>query len=83
MLICLRVRRLFCVNPDCVRTTFVEQVPGVAARYARRTAGPERMLTRSTPHVRRRFFDPRQSSAIQVAIASSSRSTARRAGPAH
>lgn len=31
------VRRFFCDNPVCSRVTFVEQIPVVAARYARRT----------------------------------------------
>ena len=33
----LRARRLFCDEPDCVKTTFAEQVPGLTARYARKT----------------------------------------------
>jgi transposase len=33
----LRVRRLFCDDPGCARVTFAEQVPGLAARYARKT----------------------------------------------
>jgi transposase len=36
MLICLRVRRLFCDTTGCARKTLVEQVPGLAARHARR-----------------------------------------------
>ena len=31
------VRRFFCENPKCRRETFVEQIPVVAARYARKT----------------------------------------------
>lgn len=31
------VRRFFCDNPQCPRKTFAEQLPAVAARYARRT----------------------------------------------
>jgi len=31
------VRRFFCDNPQCQRKTFAEQLPAVAARYARRT----------------------------------------------
>ena len=31
------VRRFFCDNSECKRVTFVEQVPSVAARYARKT----------------------------------------------
>lgn len=44
MLLVLRVRRLFCVNPDCTKTTFAEQVPGLATRYARRTVSLDRVL---------------------------------------
>lgn len=40
----LRVRRLFCDNCDCGRRTFAEQVPLLAARYARRTAILQRLL---------------------------------------
>ena len=32
------VRRFFCDNPECERVTFVEQLPSVAARYARKTS---------------------------------------------
>ncbi|MEV0492302.1 hypothetical protein [Streptomyces atratus] len=31
------VRRLYCENPGCSKTTFVEQVPGLTVRYQRRT----------------------------------------------
>lgn len=31
------VRRFFCDNADCDRVTFVEQIPAVARRYARKT----------------------------------------------
>lgn len=44
VLIRLTVRRLFCDNADCVKTTFAEQVPGLTARYARRTGILERVL---------------------------------------
>jgi transposase len=44
MLIRLRVRRLFCDNVECGKKTFAEQVPGLAARYARRTPVLERVL---------------------------------------
>lgn len=37
MLIRLRVRRFFCGNPDCVKKTFTEQVPGLTVRYGRRS----------------------------------------------
>lgn len=33
----LRVRRFFCDNPACQQRTFVEQLPGVVRRFARRT----------------------------------------------
>lgn len=45
VLIRLTVRRLFCDNPECGRTTFAEQVPGLAARHARRTAILQRVLS--------------------------------------
>jgi transposase len=44
MLVVLRVRRLFCANPDCTKTTFAEQVPGLATRYARRTVALDHVL---------------------------------------
>jgi hypothetical protein len=44
VLIRLRVRRWFCGNPECARRTFTEQVSGLAARYARRTAILQRVL---------------------------------------
>ncbi len=34
----LQMRRFFCDNKACLRRTFVEQVPGVAAAHAQRTA---------------------------------------------
>ncbi|WP_416219972.1 transposase family protein [Frankia sp. Cas4] len=37
VLIDLSVRRLYCENPACPKTTFVEQVTGLTARYQRRT----------------------------------------------
>jgi hypothetical protein len=40
----LQVRRLFCDNSDCGKTTFAEQVPQLAARHARRTLILERAL---------------------------------------
>lgn len=43
-LIRLRVRRLFCVNSDCGRKTFAEQMPGLAARHARRSTVLDRVL---------------------------------------
>ncbi|MFB9300356.1 ISL3 family transposase [Kibdelosporangium philippinense] len=44
VLIRLTVRRLFCDNPECSRTTFAEQVPELAARHARRTTILQRVL---------------------------------------
>lgn len=44
VLIRLTVRRLFCDNPECTKTTFVEQAPELAGRYARRTTILDRML---------------------------------------
>ena len=37
LVIDLSVRRLYCENPSCPRTTFVEQVEGLTVRYQRRT----------------------------------------------
>jgi len=34
---CLRIRRFYCINPSCPHCTFAEQVPGIVARFARRT----------------------------------------------
>jgi transposase len=34
----LQVRRLFCDAPACAKKTFAEQVPGLTARYKRKTA---------------------------------------------
>lgn len=42
----LRVRRLFCGNEQCVRTTFVEQVAGLTTRHGRRSVGLGRVLRR-------------------------------------
>ncbi|MGH3548561.1 MAG: ISL3 family transposase [Pseudonocardiaceae bacterium] len=42
--ICLRVRRFFCDAQDCAVRTFVEQVAGLTARYARRTVVLRGML---------------------------------------
>jgi transposase len=33
----LQMRRFYCTNPRCVRTTFVERLPAVVAPFARRT----------------------------------------------
>ncbi len=42
----LVVRRFWCDNPACPRTIFAEQVPALAARYARKT---QRLLAVLTP----------------------------------
>ncbi|WP_327097472.1 hypothetical protein OIE68_00925 [Nocardia vinacea] len=44
VLIGLQVRRLFCDNSECGKTTFTEQVPQLAAKYARRTLTLQRAL---------------------------------------
>lgn len=38
------VRRLYCENPDCSKTTFVEQVPGLTVRYQRRTPALQKVI---------------------------------------
>jgi orotidine-5'-phosphate decarboxylase len=43
-LIRLRVRRFLCGNTECGRETFAEQVPGLTARYARRSTVLGRVL---------------------------------------
>ncbi|WP_433665202.1 ISL3 family transposase [Nocardia sp. CA-128927] len=45
-LICLRVRKFYCGSPDCARTTFAEQVPGLTTAHARRTPLLRGMLER-------------------------------------
>jgi hypothetical protein len=40
----LQVRRLYCENPACPKTTFAEQVPGLTRRYQRRTAALQRVV---------------------------------------
>ncbi|MFB6877882.1 transposase family protein [Streptomyces sp. NPDC056323] len=37
VVLCLRVRRFFCLNAACGRGTFVEQLPGLTRRYSRWT----------------------------------------------
>ncbi|MFE4023815.1 ISL3 family transposase [Streptomyces sp. NPDC059101] len=37
VVLCLRVRRFFCLGAACGRRTFVEQVPGLTRRYSRWT----------------------------------------------
>ena len=37
ILVHLQVRRFLCRNGHCAKTTFAEQIPGLAARYGRRT----------------------------------------------
>jgi transposase len=44
LLIHLQVRRFFCGNGACAKTTFAEQVPGLTTRYGRRTRGLDGML---------------------------------------
>jgi transposase len=44
VLIDLQVRRFFCGNPMCARTTFAEQVPGLTTRYGRRTCTLQAVL---------------------------------------
>lgn len=41
----LRVRRFFCVEPNCPRRIFAEQVAGLTERYRRCTPGLRSMLT--------------------------------------
>jgi transposase len=38
------VRRLYCENPSCPKTTFVEQIPGLTVRYQRRTPALQRVV---------------------------------------
>jgi transposase len=40
----LSVRRLYCENPQCPKTTFVEQTDGLTVRYQRRTPALQRLL---------------------------------------
>lgn len=42
----LRVRRLFCRNEHCTRTTFVEQVAGLTTKHGRRSIGLSQVLQR-------------------------------------
>jgi transposase len=44
VVICLTVRRFFCPDPECGKTTFAEQVSGPTSRYARRTPEATRVL---------------------------------------
>ena len=44
VLIDLQVRRFLCANPECARTTFAEQVPGLTTRYGRRTCTLQAVL---------------------------------------
>ncbi|KPI11602.1 transposase IS204/IS1001/IS1096/IS1165 family protein [Actinobacteria bacterium OK006] len=41
----LSVRRLYCENPGCSKTTFVEQVDGLTVRYQRRTPALQQLLS--------------------------------------
>ncbi|MFC9757320.1 transposase family protein [Streptomyces sp. NPDC056921] len=38
------VRRLYCENSACSKTTFVEQVPGLTVRYQRRTLALQKVI---------------------------------------
>lgn len=40
----LHVRRLYCANRACPKTTFAEQVPGLTRRYQRRTPALQRVV---------------------------------------
>ena len=40
----LSVQRYFCQDPDCIRKTFVERIPGTAHFYARRTTHLDALL---------------------------------------
>ncbi|MGD6755796.1 ISL3 family transposase [Streptomyces sp. BH105] len=44
MLIDISVRRLYCENSDCARTTFVEQIDGLTERYQRRSPALRRLV---------------------------------------
>jgi transposase len=44
VLIDLQVRRFFCGNGGCAKTTFAEQVPGLTVRYGRRTGQLQAVL---------------------------------------
>jgi hypothetical protein len=37
VVVCLAVRRFFCLAPDCAKVTFAEQVSGLTSRHARRS----------------------------------------------
>ncbi len=43
-LIVLQVRRFFCRNDACVKTTFAEQIHGLTSRYGRRSSGLSQTL---------------------------------------
>jgi DNA-directed RNA polymerase subunit N (RpoN/RPB10) len=44
VLVDLQVRRFFCSNRACAKTTFAEQVPGLSTRYGRRTCALQSVL---------------------------------------
>jgi transposase len=39
VMICLSVRRFFCLDPGCAKVTFAEQVAGLTSAHARRSLG--------------------------------------------
>jgi hypothetical protein len=47
----LSVRRLYCENPQCAKSTFVEQVEGLTARYQRRTPALQRVVDAVAVHL--------------------------------
>ena len=49
VLIDLQARRFFCGSAACAKATFAEQVPGLAARYGRRTCSPQTVSCRRSP----------------------------------
>lgn len=47
----LSVRRLYCENPQCPKSTFVEQVEGLTRRYQPRTPALQRVLDAVAVHL--------------------------------
>ncbi|WP_405594044.1 hypothetical protein OG741_00800 [Streptomyces sp. NBC_01410] len=65
MLIELSVRRLYCENASCGKVTFAEQVPGLTARYQRRTPLLQRVVEAAvTRHASCRPLSPRPGSSM-------------------